>query len=232
MTAYLYALWAFGRRSLWGHLALLLTLSAFEGVGVLMLVPLLTLAGVFDAGDDLGSFGDAMLSLFERFSLPPTLPVVLMMFVGLVCAREGAARFHVAASNSLIEGFVFHLREQLYRAVTQAQWLWLTRTRSSDVLQTLAGDLNRVGGGTQQLLQTVSTGIMLAAYGLLATWVSPVMAGVVALVGGAVIWPLRHRIQLVRLRGRRTTEVGRRLFATVSEHLGALKLTKSFPYQL
>ena len=228
MTAYLQALWAFGRRRLWGHLALLLIVSAFEGVGVLMLVPLLTVAGVFDAGDDLGSFGDAMARLFEWFSLPLTLPVVLTAFLGLVCAREGAARFQVAASDSLIEGFVFHLREQLYRAVTQARWLWLTRTRSSDVLQTLAGDLTRVGGGTQQLLQAVSTGIMLVVYGLLATWVSPVMAGVVALVGGAVLWLLRHRIQLVRLRGRRTTQLGRRLFAAVSEHVGALKVSKSF----
>jgi ATP-binding cassette subfamily C protein len=228
VKSYAHSLTAFARGRLWWSLALLLSLNALEGVGIVMLLPLLAVAGVFGATDDVGGMGRQVVGMSEALGLPLTLPAVLAVFVGLVCAREGVARLQTKSLDDLVEGFMCFLREQLYRSVSQAQWLFLTRTRSSDVLHVLATDVSRIGSGTQHLLQTVSGGVMLIVYGLLAVWVSPAMTGLVVVIAGVVLVLLRDKIQLARLRGERTTQLGKRLYGVVSEHLGGMKLSKSF----
>lgn len=140
---------AFAQGRLSWPLVLLLVLNAFEGVGILMLVPLL--AGVFDTTESVGGVGEQVVRIFEVLGLPLTLPVVLALFMGLVCAREGLMRFQVKAFDALDQGFVLSLREQLYRAITHVQWLFFTRTQSSDFLQVLTADINRIGNGTQHV---------------------------------------------------------------------------------
>ena len=126
--------------------------NVFEGVGILMLVPLLTVAQVFDDAAADGGAGGQVARAFDVVGLPQTLSVVLALFVALVCARETVLRWQVKASDKLDQGFLLFLREELYRAVTRARWLFLTRIRSSDVLQVLTADLARVGAGTQHLI--------------------------------------------------------------------------------
>jgi ATP-binding cassette subfamily C protein len=228
VTAYLRALGRLGAATLWWQLALLLLVNAFEGVGVLMLVPLLAVAGVFEPTGVLDGLSAQVIRLFGAAGLSPTLPVVLLMFVGLVCARQGLVRLQTTTAHALGERFVFALRQRLYLAVTAARWLFLTRTRSSEILQVLTADTGRLGGGTQQLVQTVSAGVMLAVYGLMMLWISPVTTGLVAVIGGVVLFGLRHTIRRASQSGQQVTGLGKQFYAAVVEHLAGMRVSKSF----
>jgi ATP-binding cassette subfamily C protein len=54
-------------------------------------------------------------------------------------------------------GFVVHLRAQLYDAMVHADWLFFTRQRGSEITQVLTDEVERIGSGTQQMLALLST---------------------------------------------------------------------------
>lgn len=228
VTAYLRALTGFARWRVVWVLTLLAALNVFEGVGVVLLVPLLVVAGVFDVTDGVDDVSAQVARVFDTVGVPQTLPVVLVLFIGLVCAREVVVRCQVRALDRLVEGFALQLRERLFLAITRVRWVFLTRTRSSDVLQVLTDEINRIRGGTHHLVQMASSTFMLAVYGLLALWVSPTLTALVSGVAVVVVWLLRGKLRLSHTRGRQTTQLGRKMYASISEHLGGMKVSKSF----
>ena len=133
-------------------LPLMLVLGSLQGVGVLMLVPLLGIIGLSEDSGAAAGIGSRIGELFRMVGLPETLLSVLGIFLLLVCLREGLLRFHTLHIATVQRGFVLHLQERLYRAITYSSWLFFTRTRPSDFTQALTDDIMRIGQGTHQLL--------------------------------------------------------------------------------
>ena len=66
---------------------LLLAAGVTEAFGLLMIVPLLQVAGLTDAAGEPGSFAEAAASVAAWLGVPPTLPGVLGVFLGLSAVR-------------------------------------------------------------------------------------------------------------------------------------------------
>ena len=209
-------------------LALMLTLSALQGVGVLMLVPLLGFIGLNEASGAAAGIGTRIGELFRILGLPETLPSVLGVFLVLVCLREGLLCFHTVRAATIQQGLIQCLQERLYRAITYSNWLFFTRTRPSDFIQALTGDIGRIGQGTHFLLELVSNGVTLGLFALMALWLSPLTAAVTVVCGLVVLFLMRPSVRQAQPSGRALTLTARRLFAAIGEHLGGMKVAKSF----
>ena len=207
------------------YAGLLVAQSALQGVGLLLLVPLLALVGV--AGGE-GRAEPITRFFFETLGLPPSLPLVLGLFVGLVALREGVG-YAVAVQNARLRlAFVRTLRADLFRAVTWASWAFVAGVRVADVQHVLHQELGRVGASVLHLARLATTAAGVVVYAVLAVVVAPVVAavaGVAALVLLATVWPLIRR---ARASGRAVVRTGRRTSALVYDHLASLKEVKSF----
>jgi ATP-binding cassette, subfamily C, bacterial len=215
-----------------GRLALALVLTAVggltEAVGFLALIPLLHLIGVDVQQGAIGTIARWVEIALRWLRLPLTLPVILSVYVGFAVAQALVVRWQAVTNASLQIGFIEHLRIRLHRAVTQTSWIQLTRCRTSDLAHAMTGQLERAGYATHILLALVLNGVVSTVYLLGTLYVSPLVTALVAAAGLTLMLVLRQRARAATLLGQAVARLGGDTYHAVLEHLGGIKLVKSY----
>jgi ATP-binding cassette, subfamily C, bacterial len=208
--------------------AVLLTLLAgfTEGISILLLIPLLQIVGVDVGHGPVGRLGELASGLLTTLHLRPSLLTVLVVFVVLVSAKAWLARFVTLVNYRLKQAFAAYLRLRLYRAITSANWLFLTRSRSTDFNHALTRELDRAGGLTETLLSLVTSSVMLSVYLGLALVLAPAITSLVLACGLLVSLALRRRLRLSHNRGEDLRKAYGEMYAVVGEHLAGMKTAK------
>jgi ATP-binding cassette subfamily C protein len=205
-------------------LSLLMLASALtEGLGLVLLVPMLGALGETGLGG-----GSRLARALTALGVPISLEPLLAMFVALAVARAVIGHARSLAGLRVQIAIVDGLRRRAWSALLHCDWRVLSAMRQSDNASLLVSNIDRVGYGVQQALAAVSTCITLGGIGLAALAISPgIMLG--ATIGGALV--------LLAYRGmrRRAAELGEqmseaygRVYCQIQEGLGALRVIKSF----
>lgn len=206
------------RKAAW--LALLMLASALtEGLGLVLLVPLLTVLG-----RDAPGRIDRWLA---AIGIPATLEALLVLFVALVALRSAISQVRLLATERFRLELTDTLRRRAWRALLHCDWRVLLTLRQSDSASLLLGQAERVGYGVQQAVSSIGIGVTLAAILLAALAISPLvtlgagLCGVVVLVGYA---GLRRRANLL---GENLGRAYSDTYAALAEGLGAMRVIKS-----
>ena len=223
-------------RTLWGELPgrswfliLLMVLGVLtEGLGVLLLVPLLELVGLESGDGGLGRIGEAVDGAFGLVNVEPTLAAVLLVFVFLVSARALIQFREATARVRLEQEFVLHLRTRLYRAATYSDWQLFARGRGSDVIHAMIEELHRVSVATTHVLRLVTQFLVGTVYLVIAASVSLPITAVAAACGAVLLLALRGWNTRVRDTGTRISRQTNAMFAAVHEHVAAMKTARSY----
>jgi ATP-binding cassette subfamily C protein len=209
-------------------IGLMVALSFMEGVSLLMLVPLLHLVGLDVQQGSIGQLAQFVSSLFSTIGIQPTLIAVLSIYVMIVIAHSLLRRLETSLSLTLEYEFVVGLRQRLYRAIANANWLFFVRSRTSDFTHALTNEMERVGAATYYLLNLLATTIVTLVYLALTLKLSTLMTGLVFLCGGGLMFLLKGKTKVAHETGEGLSEAMSRLYSAVSEHLGGMKIAKSY----
>jgi len=211
-------------------LALTAAVGMTEGVTLLLLLPLLQLAGVVVEGS-VGSIASRLGATFEAVHIKPTLFSVLAVFVAISVLQALLVRARSLADTTAVQRYTLALRKRLYSAIAQAQWLVISRIRSSDFTYALTTAVDQVDNGANNLLYFIATSVVALVYAALALRLSPAMSAIV--LGSCLLLLVAERARTVlgRKRGEQVTSVTNELFATAAEQLGGLKTAKSYGYE-
>jgi ATP-binding cassette, subfamily C, bacterial len=213
--AFLADLIGFGGRRLIVAEALAVAAAASEGIGLLLLIPLLAATGVVPAGS--GSSGPLVTSL-----APLGLAGVLSAFIAVVAGRALLVGVRDVRAAQLHLCFGDDLRNRLFRAISHARWSHLTGLRRSDLLQALTADVARVGSATQVIFDVAASGLIALAHLGIAVYLS-VPATVLTVAVGAVLEAASApQLRRARLHGQRLTARNRQLYATATDFLDGL----------
>jgi ATP-binding cassette subfamily C protein len=172
--------------------------SATEGIGIVMLVPLLRRVDRGGVSSSLDGSG--------------ALALLLAGFVLLVGARAVLVRVQTVTAESLRLRWVDSLRIRSFRALADAELVFVLRERSADVLQTLGADMARIGMMTTALTTGVVRSLVVLASVAAGVVVAPGPTAAALAAGaaaGAIAWPLV----------RRSRALGRELTGRSREHL-------------
>lgn len=211
----------------WRLLVLMILAVLTEGLGILLLVPLLELVGLDAGGGTLGRVVAAVEAAFRFAGVEPTLAAVLLVFVGLVGARAFVQYREAVNGARLEQEFVLRLRTRLYRAATYCDWAVLSRQRSSDVMHAMIDDLHRVSLATTQLLRLLTQFFVGLAYLAVAATVSLPVTAVASGSGAALLLALGRWNERARATGTAVSRETNALFGVIHEHLAAMKTTRS-----
>jgi ATP-binding cassette subfamily C protein len=209
-------------RATLASLVLMGLVALTEGAGLLLLLPLLALAGV-NVGAPAASGVWARVAAFVPHALGPAL----ILYVGVVAARAALEFAESVASIKVQVEVTRSLRERLYRALVRARWETIAPLRGARLAHVLTAELERVSLTTNQLL-TGSLQLLIAlVYVLAALAISPTLALIAA--GGALLLllPARRQQREARRAGDRLTTLGAQLFAGATEEVATLKVAKS-----
>jgi len=208
-------------------IAVMLATSLVEGVMLLLLVPLLQVAGLDVQQGSIAWLSALVARGFQVAHVPATLPGVLLIYVAAVSAhallQEAQARCSVEAQQSVVRG----LRMRLYRAVFNAPWIHVSRLRGSDLSHALTHEADRVGSGTHQLLSLAATGLVTAVYALLALRLSVSMTLAVCAGGGLLLAVFARRAATARRAGEEFSRATAALYGSAQEHVAGIKAARS-----
>ncbi len=209
-------------------LGLMVCLGLTEGIGLLMLVPLLALAGLDVQHGTMGRIAQLLSTLFSSVGVRPTLISVLAIYVLIIGLRGWLSRWQTTANLALEHELVASLRNRLYRAIANSHWLFFCRRRAADFTHALTAEMERVGAATQCLLQSCTIAIVAFVYMVFAFRLSAVMAGLAFASGTGLILLLKGKTRVARAAGEGVSEATNSLYAAVMEHLGGMKTAKSY----
>lgn len=203
-------------------LALSLASAATEGVGLILLVPILAvMTGNATAP---GMLADIAGWLGGRDALGR----MLALFVGLIALRGGLNLARTLVGLRVQRDLIDGLRLRAWRALLHCDWRVLSGMRQAGNANLLLTTIDRVGHGIERLLTAGVTVITLAGVGAASLAISPrLTAG--ALVGGAlVILAYRGMRRRAHRLGVALDGVYDRIHAELTEGLSALRIIKSF----
>ncbi|MEP6506947.1 MAG: ABC transporter ATP-binding protein [Gemmatimonadales bacterium] len=224
---YLRSLIATARAPLALTLAVSVLTGITEGIGVVLLLPLLQLAGIDSGQGAVRGLTTAVTAAFAKTGLSPTLGHVLAVYV-LVNVTQAAIQRSQARSRALVEyRFAHSLRCSLYAALLSARWSYLARIRTARFSHALSLEIDRVGVSTQHFILLGSQTILALIYVGFAMRISTPMTAI-ALGSGAVLAVLlAYGLSAARRGGEALSNTGGDIHSIVLEHLGSLKKAKT-----
>ncbi|MDP2258287.1 MAG: ABC transporter ATP-binding protein [Caulobacter sp.] len=210
----------------WRALAALILVmlgTVLEGVGLVLLVPLLALLTA-TGGGQWRELADRALDALGADGPNERLVALLVAFGLLIVLRSIVLAARDRTLAALQVGFVEHQRLILVRALAGAEWRDVAGLRHARVTQALGTDIARIAGAAHLLPACIVSLVALAAYGALALLASPVLAaaafGLVA-AGALAITPVMRR---ARSLGGRFTSRQLSMMDAAGQFLGGLKL--------
>lgn len=208
-------------------LSLLVTTALLEGIGLLVLVPLLDLVGV-EAGDGAaGRLASQIAAVFDRLGLPLELTTVLPIYVALIGLTAIASAVAQRRSASVVHAYAAKLRRDLHAALLGASWRFHLDQRRSRMHQLLTSEVERSVSATDALLTMLVRTATLAVYLALAAYLSLAMTVLVTLAGGVLFLVFHHWTRRANALGRQVVEAHGQLHDAANEDLEGLVLTRA-----
>ncbi len=208
-----------------GALLLLMFLTSLtEGIGLLLLVPMLAVLGGGEAtGNPLVA---QLVNIFQTMGLPLSVGGLLAAFVILIGLRSIIQYARERSGASLQHRVVDTLRQSCFAALLRVEWRWIAAGRKSDHANLLLTDVSRVGAGLNfglSLLATLASALAYLAVAFTLSWVMTLLA----LASGSLVFGLLsgHRRVALQL-GQRLGQANLALQGNVQESLAGIKLTK------
>ena len=205
--------------------ALAVIAATFEGAGLLLLVPLLSLITASDTGT--GWTHRFLMQAFEiagAQTRSARLSLLLGLFAGLVVIRA----IIVARRNIMLTriemGFIETVRARLAGRLAAAPWPVVSRLQHARVTHLMSGDIHRVGTATHYVVQFAATLVIIGAQIVIAFLLAPlltVVALILIAIGAGVGFVMLRRAHDF---GARLSHMGIELMHETSQFLGGLKL--------
>jgi ATP-binding cassette subfamily C protein len=201
--------------------------TAVQGLGLLLLVPLLDVAGVGGRHSATGGLANLARSALSAVGVSLTLGSLLVAYVILVAVAALLSAYSTVRLLRYRLEFVDGLRERVFGAVADAEWKHLVALRQSDVLSTMTLNVSWVSLGAQAVLGICITAVLVVVQLVVAVRISPVVTALAAVTGAALIatvWPLVSRSRRL---GRELVDNNRGVLAAMTGFLDGLKLAKA-----
>lgn len=211
-----------------GAAGLLFIAGLLQGIGLLMLIPLLGLTGFISTDAASNKIVTTLQGFFDSLGLNYSLTTVLFVFFLILTAEALFNRYRSILLNNLQLDFTDHLRNRLYRSIGHASWQFHSHHHSADSVHLLDEVVSDIGQGTFSTLQLFVIISHAIVYLLVSLQISPVMTVLMMMTGlllYGLVMPINRR---VFQHGQRAVDASRTLYRTMADFFAGLKLAKSY----
>lgn len=211
----------------WIYFTMTVLLGLTEGVGLIMVIPLLHLIG-FDEGGRPDRTSLLVRDFFDMTGLPLTLSTILCAYIAIVGTHTMASRYQEVLNARIGLGYTRFMQDRMYRAFARVEWLCLTQMRGTDVVRVITNDLIRVGRGTELLLELIAVVVLTLIYIGVVLSVSCVMSLLVLASIAVIFLFLQPYNRQAHSLGEIYQTAIENIYLVASEHLGGMKIAKSY----
>ncbi|MBF0425123.1 MAG: ABC transporter ATP-binding protein [Magnetococcales bacterium] len=182
-----------------GLVGVMVVAGFLEGAGVMLLVPILSLA-MAQPGTDQG-IATKIFDLARTLGITPTLATSLGAFLVVFVLNVTVSYLREYTSGQLCARFHRDLRHTLFQAIFAAEWPFFTTSRKSAIANTMTDEVNRAVYTLLYFSQLATNLVMVTAYVGVALLVSWRLTLAVVASGGLILFLMRPLV-------RRGTDLG------------------------
>ncbi len=213
-------------KTLYLNLLVSMLVGLLDGVGILLLVPLLSIIGMVELPID-HIPGLHLLAPLQELPRETALLVILGMYIVVVVGHSFIARNVSLREIRIHTGYINHLRLEVYRSLLKANWSFLMKQRKSDLIHSLTGELGRVTSSTFTFLQLLASIVFTAIQIGLAMVISFPMTLYVLGCGLLIAAVSRRYIKKSGELGMTMSELAQSYLAGITDHFNGIKDIKS-----
>ncbi|MEI5907725.1 ABC transporter ATP-binding protein [Bacillus spongiae] len=219
-------LYSFSGKILIINLLGMVLISMLEGVGILLLIPMLSVSGLMPTDSDISALSE-LLSFITK--IPPSYSLIFILTIYFfIVAGQAMLQRNITRRNVKIQvGFINHLRMEAFRDVLQSNWHFFLKHRKSDLITSLTTEIGRVNGGTSMFLQLLTSIIFTIIQLGIAFWLSPSLTILVLFSGVVLAFLSRNFIKKSKSIGSQTSKIGREYLAGITDSFNGIKDIKS-----
>ncbi|MEI6435479.1 MAG: ABC transporter ATP-binding protein [Bacteroidota bacterium] len=199
-----------------------------QGIGILLLIPLLSLVGIFDKQGKGSDFIGKLVSFLHKTGIPGGIVTILLFYIVIVALTAALNNYQSIVNAKIQHRFVRFLKDKLYISLGHSQWLFVSGLRMSDVAHIITSEVQRAGQVIFQVLRSTSTLITMMVYLAVAFLMSPVMASL-SLFGAVILLIIgQQKNRAASQLGKSSQHSSKKVYQVVLEHLSGMKVAKSF----
>ncbi len=215
--------WRFGLVLLVG-----LAASVTAGVGLVVMVPLLSLVGVDAGGGTTQALVARVAAALGGLGLQLSAPVLLGLNAAVLIATAAVSRYQSVLESRALEGFVLARRDRLFEAITRANWRHLVGGRASNSVHLLTNETDRFASAGAAVIGLITQGFLAVAHLAVAVAIAPALTALVMVAGLTLAGATAPLTWRAKARGREVSRAYKGLFGEIADHLGGLKTVKAY----
>jgi ATP-binding cassette subfamily C protein len=227
---------AYPKHTIFMVIALLLS-GILEGIGLSMLLPLLTIAvktqpglGTFSAGTT-----DTAAPALERLvsnglsavGISPTIGVLLIIFIAAITLKTIMMLLAKKQVGYTVAQVATDLRLEMLRALLVSRWQYFLKQPLGSLANSMATESHRASKAFMHGVIMTSDLIQALIYGIIAFLVSWEVTLVSLIAGSSLIYVLRRFVKKARRAGYRQTELLKTLLSLLTDTLHSIKPLKA-----
>lgn len=205
----------------------MILVSILESVGILLLIPLLSISGIMDVGSKEVFFLSWINDLFQGIHATLGLSIILTIYVFIIIGQSLFQRHQTIINKKIQQGFIRQLREETYKAILHSNWNFFLRNRKTDIIKVLTGEIAYVKSGTMMFLTLISSILFTIIQIGIAFFLSAKMTLFVLSFGITLLFLSRHFVKKSNEFGRDNNHLSKIYLANITDHLNGIKEIKS-----
>lgn len=213
-------------RILYFNLFAMTFVGLLEGLGMLMLIPMISISGIVDFGIDNKTY-ISIFSFLDHLPSKVVLPVILFIYLILVIGSQFFNR-KISVRNAKIQNdFLRNLRVETYRLILNTKWDFFIKNRKSDLINVMLTEIGKASIGTNAVLSFMGSLLFTVIQIGIALWLSPVITAFILFCGAFVVFLNRNFLKKSQALGNRNYYLGREFMAGITDQLNGIKDVKS-----
>lgn len=214
---------SFAGKILYLNLFAMIFISLFESVGIFLLIPLISLTGIFDLNSQLPTPVSWSIELFNDIPETVSLLIILSIYVVIVVLQSCFQRSQIILNAKIQQGFIRHLREETYKLILEANWSFFLKKRKTDITNAMVTEIARVSSGTSMFLNFLASFVFTFIQIGFAFWLSPSMTGFVLGFGILLLFFTRKLIDKSKALGDNTVLLSKAFLGGITDHFNGIK---------
>ncbi|MHA6481851.1 ABC transporter ATP-binding protein [Paenibacillus sp. strain BS8-2] len=212
---------------LWLNSLALLLVGLLQSMGLLLILPLLSITGLVDFDSSSIPYVGWLFGLFEGVPKTQSLTLILIAYVLISVAQSLFNRHQTILNKKIQQGFIRKLREDTYKGLLRADWNFFIRHRKSDIVKIMTTEIAQVKSGISSYFQFGSSLIFASVKIVLAFLLSPWLTAGILGAGVVLLLCSRYYTRRAAEFGEQNLLLSKTYVAGITDHLNGIKEIKS-----
>ncbi|MES9667349.1 multidrug ABC transporter [Bacillus cereus] len=201
-------------------------ISLLEGIGIILLIPMISMTGIINIGEET-AFIAPVYRFLQDFPKTTSLISILGIYILIVLGQNLLQRNITLRDARTQQAFVRELRIETYSMILKAKWSFFLEKRKTNLINILTTELARVSYGVNLILQLLAAILFTFIQVGIAFLLSPQITIFVLVFGLLFLVASRVFIKKARILGGKTSELAKDYLSGITDHFNGIKDIKS-----